>query len=281
MDVTKEITKEIFEQYVPAAKMPERNTSVFNRMVPYFSRSYQHLQDLLFKDIPTLMDADDLKNAILQFVCIHAFFRAIPSLDLVLTGTGFGVVSTNDTAPASQTRVKALRDEMEWQSLMSISALLAALVKTDKWGDSVAGKNAIRCLYYDPCQINEYGPIDRNLSMAENWRRVCQYRATAEQMVRREISQEYYDALLCRLRTGKMTNADIGIYQSALDYISRSIGDMEAGKPCMAPAQWELRDYMERYAELLPEYKQSKLYSSIHGDRYENQPEDPTFFFVN
>ena len=63
MDVTKEITKEIFEQYVPAAKMPERNTSVFNRMVPYFSRSYQHLQDLLFKDIPTLMDADDLKNA--------------------------------------------------------------------------------------------------------------------------------------------------------------------------------------------------------------------------
>lgn len=62
MDVTKEITKEIFEQYVPAAKMPERNTSVFNRMVPYFSRSYQHLQDLLFKDIPTLMDADDLKT---------------------------------------------------------------------------------------------------------------------------------------------------------------------------------------------------------------------------
>lgn len=281
MDITKEITKEIFEQYVPAAKMPERNTSVFNRMVPYFSRSYQHLQDLLFKGIPTLMDADDLKNAILQFVCIHAFFRAIPSLDLVLTGTGFGVVSTNDTAPASQTRVKALRDEMEWQSLMSISALLVALVRVDKWGDSAAGKNAIRSLYYDPCQINEYGPIDRNLSMAENWRRVCQYRATAEQMVKREISQEYYDALLCRLRTGKMTNADIGIYHSALNYIARSIGDMASGKPCMVPAQWELRDYMERYADMLPEYQQSKLYASIHGDRYENKPEDPTFFFVN
>lgn len=43
MDVTKEITKEIFEQYVPAAKMPERNTSVYNRMVPYFSLSYQYL----------------------------------------------------------------------------------------------------------------------------------------------------------------------------------------------------------------------------------------------
>ena len=117
--------------------------------------------------------------------------------------------------------------------------------------------------------------------MAENWRRVCQYRATAEQMVRREISQEYYDALLCRLRTGKMTNADIGIYQSALNYIARSIGDMASGKPCMVPAQWELRDYMERYADMLPEYKQSKLYASIHGDRYENKPEDPTFFFVN
>lgn len=74
MDVTKEINKEIFEQYVPAAKMPERNTSVFNRMVPYFSRSYQHLQDLLFKGTTTLMDAEEMKGGILQFVCIHAFF---------------------------------------------------------------------------------------------------------------------------------------------------------------------------------------------------------------
>lgn len=281
MDVTNEITKEIFEQYVPAAKMPERNTSVFNRMVPYFSRSYQYLQDRLFTGMPALMDAEELKGGILQFVCIHAFFRAIPSLDLVLTGTGFGVVSTNDTAPASQTRVKALRDEMEWQSLMSISALLAMLVKTDKWGNSTAGEKAIKYLYYDPYQMSECGPIDNSLPMAENWRRVCLYRGTAEMMVRREISAEYYDALLGRLRTAQMTNADIGIYHSALDYIARSIGDMEAGKPCMVPAQWELRDYMERYADMLPEYKQSKLYASIHGDRYENQPEDPTFFFVN
>lgn len=281
MDVTKEITKEIFEQYVPAAKMPERNTSVFNRLLPYFSRSYQHLQDLLFKGMPELMDAEELREGILQFVCIHAFFRAIPSLDLVLTGTGFGIVSTNDTAPASQTRVKALRDEMEWQSLLSVSALLTILVKADKWGDSTAGRNAIKYLYYSPVQINEHGPVDTNLSVADSWRMVCQYRSTAEMMVRREISAEYYDALLDRLRTAKMTNADIGIYQRALNYIARSIGDMEAGRPCMAPGQWELRDYMERYADMLPEYKQSELYAYIHGERYENKPEDPTFFFFN
>ena len=214
MDVTKEITKEIFEQYVPAAKMPERNTSVFNRMVPYFSLSYQYLQNLLFQGMDELMDAEDLKGGILQFVCIHAFFRAIPSLDLVLTGTGFGIVSTNDTAPASQTRVKALRDEMEWQSLMAISRLLAILVKTDGWGASAAGKNAIPSLYYDPNQMTQFGPIDNNLSMADNWRRICQYRATAEMMVRQEISFEYYDALRDRVRTAKMTNADIGVYNS-------------------------------------------------------------------
>lgn len=281
MDVTKEITKEVFERFVPAAKTPERNTSVFSRLVPYFTRSYIYLQSKLFKGKSEMMDLESVKELILQFVCIHAFCRAMPSLDLVLTGTGFGIVSTQDTAPASQTRVKALKDEMEWQALMSISSLLAILIMTDGWGSSDAGKNAIQCLYYDPDKMNDVGPIDNNLSMVENWRRICLYRQSAEWMVKREMSPEYYDYLLDRVRTGKMTNADIGVFNAAVNYIARAIGDMEAGKPCLSPDRWEIRDYMERYADMLPEYKNSRLYISLHGEKYENKQEDPTFFFIN
>ena len=35
-----EITKEVFEAYVPAAQMPERDTSVYDRLQKAFERAY-------------------------------------------------------------------------------------------------------------------------------------------------------------------------------------------------------------------------------------------------
>ena len=43
MVIKTEITKEVFESFVPAAKMPERNSSVFTRLEMAFERAYDGL----------------------------------------------------------------------------------------------------------------------------------------------------------------------------------------------------------------------------------------------
>lgn len=278
MDV-ENINKETFDKYCPAARTSK--DTIFKMIQPYFQQCYEYLKFLLFGSKEEFVELEVLQDDETEYVCCTAFARAIPSLDIVLTGTGFGVVSTQDTAPASQQRVKAVRDEMEWQAMLTISRMLGNLIKIDGWGTSKAGEYAIRSIYYDPQKMLEIGPVDEKYALIENWKRICHYRLTAEQMVKRTISPEYYEALMKRIRTASMTNADIGVYENCLNYMARAIKDLEDGKLPLSPDKWEIRDYMERYADMLPEYKKSRLYNSLHGEKYENKQEDPTFFFIN
>ena len=77
----------------------------------------------LLNDIDSLNP--NLVDALRQLVAAEALHRAVPSLDLVLTPNGFGVVSNNTISPASKQRVDrllgnlvALRDEAIEQSLL-------------------------------------------------------------------------------------------------------------------------------------------------------------------
>ena len=55
------------------------------------------------------------RNLIKQLVTYHACFLAIPSLDLVLTPNGFGIVNNSNIAPASKERVERLMTTVEKQ----------------------------------------------------------------------------------------------------------------------------------------------------------------------
>ena len=55
------------------------------------------------------------RNLIKQLVTYHAFFIAIPSLDLVLTPNGFGIVNNSNIAPASKERMERLMTPVEKQ----------------------------------------------------------------------------------------------------------------------------------------------------------------------
>ncbi|MCH3994152.1 MAG: hypothetical protein LKE54_03705 [Prevotella sp.] len=282
MDITQEITKEVFEKNVPAAKSPERNTSVFKRMEPYFQWEYKYLKNSFFgNDFETLMDTDDYKDVVIRFICVGAFLVAIPSLDLVLTGTGFGIVSTQDTAPASQQRIQSLTDQLRWEWLLTISDLFALLPSKSGWGDTKTARQAINSLYYDPRFLDTFGPEDPQKSKMDNWRYVLQRRHTAEVQLRRDISPEYYDALLDRIRHASMTDADEYVFRLCLKFISSCIsnkdGQMLAG---IRDSRYMIREYMEKNITEFPDYEKSDLYIQLHGEHYENKQQDSTFFFI-
>ena len=68
-----------------------------------------------------------------KLIASEALRRAIPSLDLVLTPNGFGVVSNQNIAPASKERVDRLIASLADYRDDCIGNLLPALVGASKW----------------------------------------------------------------------------------------------------------------------------------------------------
>ena len=75
-----------------------------------------------------------------KLVACHAYMTAIPSLDLVLTPNGFGIVSNQNVVPASRERVDALITSLESQRDAAIEAFILRLSSRSDWRESSQGK---------------------------------------------------------------------------------------------------------------------------------------------
>ena len=86
-----------------------------------------------FNTICGYTDSNNIKILCSRLVVADALRRAIPSLDIVLTPNGFGVVSTQNLAPASKPRVDRLVGSMLSHRDDCIAALIPELVGASKW----------------------------------------------------------------------------------------------------------------------------------------------------
>lgn len=86
-----------------------------------------------FNTICGYTDSNNIKILCSRLVVADALRRAIPSLDIVLTPNGFGVVNTSNLAPASKPRVDRLIGSMFAHRDDCIAALLPEIVGASKW----------------------------------------------------------------------------------------------------------------------------------------------------
>lgn len=278
MEILNEITKEVFEANVPAAKMPERNTSVYGRMQESISVAYKELvQEVIGEGYVNLIDTDAaLKGECIREVCLNAFIRTCRSLDLVLTATGFGVVSTESTAPASKSRVDALIEEMGVKRLLARNEIVRRMTRAEGWGTSAQAKNCIPTLFWSPMQLEKYTTMSLT---TENWQKAKGRATTASEMLSDEISMEYMEELLVKLRKNDMDNADIIVMYKGVRFMAEYISHDEMTLACKAMLR-NIVEVMETYKESYPTYMQSRLYARRHAEKYQNRKEDPTFFFM-
>lgn len=283
MEIQTELTKQVFEKYVPAAKMPDRNESVYNRLKEQFLLSYGRLVGTVIgQDFADAFEADEACMAqVLRYVAIDAFVAQARSLDLVLTGTGFGIVSTESTAPASQQRVDALLAQ-ERLELLSVRALIvSSLREVSGWADTMLAASQIACLLWHPESVWPYVTIRPSV---ENWQVVTGRLMEAENAIRRYgTGDEYMDELIVKTRRKSLSDADIAVADRCkrfmLDFVNRYVPDK--------PVQYINRALMDAIVEQLesepdsyPAYVNSRIYKGRHSEQYKNKREDPTFFFM-
>lgn len=125
-------------QYIPnVVETVEGETPLFDKIRPQLEITEQWLHDTIVGD--TLIDEDKNKMVCTIIAC-EAFRRSVPSLDLILTPNGFGVVSNNNVAPASKERVERLMASLGDLRDKAITALLNVLRQDSDWLQSAQGQ---------------------------------------------------------------------------------------------------------------------------------------------
>ena len=95
----------------------EGEQSLYDKMALYVRKAEAWLTrnfvgEVLMDTIAALGETDPLRILCCHIVATDAFRRTIPSLDLILTPNGFGIVSNQNVVPASADRVKRLIDAL-------------------------------------------------------------------------------------------------------------------------------------------------------------------------
>lgn len=135
-------TDAILRKYIPnVLSTVTGEQSLFEKLTPFLELAEEWVKDTFtseqtFNTIAGYTDTNVIKTFTCKVVVCHAFMVAVPSLDLVLTPNGFGIVSNANVAPASKERVERLIDSLETERDRAIRLLLASLIGASKWTSS-------------------------------------------------------------------------------------------------------------------------------------------------
>lgn len=133
----------------------EGEATLLEKLAPFLETSEEwaiqnFVPDDLFETIAAAPEAAEtasdsaaieaLRKPLEKVIASHAFMNAIPSLDLVLTPNGFGIVSNQNIAPASRERVERLRDSLEAERDRNLENMVLRLASRNDWQQSSQGK---------------------------------------------------------------------------------------------------------------------------------------------
>lgn len=133
--------------------------------------------------------ADDVYVAS-TYILLTAFADAVPFLDLVVTPTGFGVVSTDAIAPASKERVERLIATTRQSAEDTLDLLLEHLRRYEQWRSSERGA------YFGATFLSS--PKDAKAAGAESYDTLRTTAMQAESFIARHFLGS---ALMSRLRS--------------------------------------------------------------------------------
>lgn len=278
-----EITYQDFINVCPSAMTPDGE--IFEAVRPGFDDSLNYLRGVISGELLERIDVDEfapadpdsdrlssLQSAVRKHVCASAYIDAIPQLDLVLTPTGFGVVSNQNVVPASAERVRTLRAQLVRQRDIYFDDILDFARPFVDWSESAEGRRLFGRLFWRADQMRSFGVA--NPARSDLAERIPDIDYAAGEISRR-LSPELYEALCLaesRDSVTPMQSIVITMWRQATVAHARHDGSYNGFVDQM------LR-FVESSLDDFPEYRDSQTYQANHFSRYENKKDDPCFFF--
>lgn len=278
MNIT--ITKEDFYRAVPAAKEPkgrifELLENDFTEMAEQISRELLGEAGSAACEEASETYSPTLLYFVKQLVVLQVFLEKMRSLDLVLTSTGFGVVSTQDTAPASKMRVDALEGELRKKVRRTQSCVLGRLFTVKGWNKSIQRQEAVRTLFWDFNMLRRYAGISD--PKPEDWDNNVPEMLAADAILKKHIGEKYMAALTDEVTSGKVSDKNYSIVICCQMFIGAHIAKNTRLKE---EVYRQMINKMEAAIEDYPLYAESDAYRLNHFKPYENREDDTAFHFV-
>lgn len=267
-----------FERAVPAFRSP--TPEVWNKVQHYVEGCTAAWQAIITTDA-TL--PDKVAGYLATAICLRAAYNAVPQMDLVLTPTGFGIVSNQNTAPASRERVDALRLQLRRDACQLEDHVLSYIAATDMM---TLRRSRANSLLWTPSLCTLYGirtPEGREV-LREEFDAMATALHAASARVVDVISPELYAALVTRQYADDQglvpdTSPKESAYGEALLMARRLMAAHVMHGRGIATHTRHLINYIEAHADQLDEYRLSPTYQARHTTQYENKQTDPSFFF--
>lgn len=274
MEIT--IKREDFERAVPAFRSP--TPEVWNKVQRYVEGCTANWQALITTDA-TL--PDHVAASLVTAICLRAAYDAVPQMDLVLTPTGFGIVSNQNTAPASRERVDALRLQLRRDACQLEDGVLLYLAAHNLM---TMLRSRAGSLLWTPSLCTLYGvrtPEGREV-LREEFDAMATTLHAASARVVDVISPELYAALVTRQYAADAAptpDTTPAAYGEALTMARRLMAAHVMHGPGIADHTRHIINFIEAHADQLDEYRLSPTYQARHTTQYENKQTDPSFFF--
>ena len=273
------LTKEQFVAQIPTAAGTD-----YNSLAPFLRQAESAIKsDTIGKDcfdyIAALEDDDELKDTLLQLICVKAYYSAIPFLDLVQTANGFAVVSNSNQAPASKERVERL---IQWciASIYDATDTLIELVYNSapalvEWTKFNKFESLTNCLFITAKDYANY--CDTFSGNRMDFMKVKSKLVMVQKdELGEELSADYLAELIEANRTNSLTDKNKHVVNMCKMVVASYANDCEEEAEellCKLVAE------IERDIDSYSAYKNSREYALKTSPNYVNKQTDPTFFW--
>lgn len=279
-------SNELLLQYIPnTIATVKGEVSLFDKMTPFLELSEKWFADNILSN-PVLEDIAGsemgvIHNLLCQAIVYDAFHNAVPSLDLVLTPNGFGIVSNSNIAPASKERVERLMESLINMRDKAIESLLIELRNNEQWLATEQAK-WFRSTLFPSLSLM------RILAVTEH--RYDAYIATREQLMSIEahISAVFIgDELMTELRKETQAGFFAPLHESIIKMIQavevRLLKDSaNSNKANTCVPSYELRNIVNIiriHPDEFPTWHNSAIAQLFSPPIYENKKNDKGFWF--
>lgn len=229
---------------------------------------------LVFETISHLTDRNPLRLVASRLVVAESFRRAIPSLDVVLTPNGFGIVSSSNIAPASKPRIDRLVQSMLTHRDDCIDSLLRHLTASDDWLASDRGKFFASTLFPDLRIVDVLSE-----AQGSRWKR---YLELQPRIVDLEFSlaEEWFSFdLMSRLRKDNVRGKLSSVDKSLVMQIQAQIVEWMKSGSLNSRRLADIVDFIRRHPKAFPEWHKSETALLFSPPVFRNQRNSSGYFF--
>ena len=271
MTMKMNIDKSTFERIVFAAA--SANAYVFDSIQDQLELSEQKILNTVL-GLDADVDALPVGEDVCRYVCLDAFYMAIPSLDLVLTDTGFGIVSNTNVSPASKERVETLRRQIQREADNALDRIIEGMTGDKEWASSVYARLLISSLYYTSAHLRDFAgkPSATRTELSELRPLISE----AEEYIRREISAVFFESLLQHQRNNSLDAHELPVVWSLRNAIGFWLNKQ---LPAFRMELAKVVNLLEAFPEKYPIYQDSEAYKVKHFKHYKNEKEDTCYFW--